>query len=308
MAKRMAKRLNTRKPAKRKRAARKPERVSFSLQLKSFWLSIRYFVAAVVFVAVIGSGLILSYEAINKPLQSVQLKADFVRVNSLDVEKVLNTYKTEKFLSVDLEQLRIDLGGVNWVDRVEVQRRFPASVEVTLIEHVAAARWGETGLLNTRGEVILRNARYLPPELPRLDGPDGSEWQVAQQYLNLRQDVLDYGMNIDEMIMDARGAWRFTLAHGLQVRIGREATDQRFQRFSRQVLPVLLQLPQNAGVIDMRYNNGFAVKWRELEEDAVPDASQVDEHSSMHMMKKIIYSEHMQDTLIALTLGERADV
>ena len=30
------------------------------------------------------------------------------------------------------------------------------------------------------GELFLRNARYVPPELPLLEGPEGSEGAVAQ--------------------------------------------------------------------------------------------------------------------------------
>jgi len=63
--------------------------------------------------------------------------------------------------------------------------------------------------------------------------------------------------------MDARGAWSFELSSGVKVKIGREATDQRFYRFSNRVLPLLFELTQSASTVDMRYSNGFAVQWQE---------------------------------------------
>jgi len=204
-----------------------------------------------------------TYRVLNKPLQDVQLQAGFKRVNTLAVEKVLADYKKERFLSIDLEQLQISLEAVEWVDRAEIRRRWPNSLYVSLTEHVAAARWGELGLLNTRGELILKESRYLPPELPRLDGPDGMEWQVAQQYLALREQVLKFGLHVVYLAMDARGAWRFELSSGMQVQIGREATDQRFYRFAHRVLPLLFELSQSVSVVDMRYSNGFAVQWQD---------------------------------------------
>ena len=42
-----------------------------------------------------------------------------------------------------------------WVDAVSVQRAWPRGLHVLVIEQVAAARWGETGLLNTRGELFV---------------------------------------------------------------------------------------------------------------------------------------------------------
>ena len=52
------------------------------------------------------------------------------------------------------------------------------------IEQTAAARWGESGLLNTRGELFVRAAAHVPAELPRLSGPEGTESQVAQRYMS----------------------------------------------------------------------------------------------------------------------------
>ncbi len=216
---------------------------------------------SIVLVSLISLGYV-SYKALDKPLDRVELSARFERVSTLDIEKVLAKYKQSKFLSIDLISLQKELENVAWVDVAEVRRRFPAKLIVTLTEHVAAARWGEAGLLNTRGELILKETRYLPPELPRLQGPEGSEWQVAQKYLELRKTVLGFGLNIEYLSMDARGAWHFDLSNGMQVKIGREATDQRFYRFEKRVLPLLFKLEQGIKSVDMRYSNGFAVKWQ----------------------------------------------
>ena len=207
----------------------------------------------------------VSYKALDKPLDKVELSAHFERVSTLEVEKVLANYKQSKFLSIDLHSLQKELEQVAWVDVAEVRRQFPASLMITLTEHVAAARWGESGLLNTRGELILKQTRYLPPELPRLQGPDGTEWQVAQKYLELRKTVLGFGLNIEYLGMDARGAWRFDLSNGMQVKIGREATDQRFYRFEKRVLPLIFKFEQGIKSVDMRYSNGFAVQWQTVQ-------------------------------------------
>lgn len=285
MAKRMAKKL---KPGTNKRVKAfrgfgsrdKSNKAPVLLRFQATWLFVRKLALAFVMVSLIGGGLFVSFQALNKPLELVQLNARFERVSTLDVEKVLAKYKQEKLLSIDLDKVRLELESIDWVDRAEVKRSFPAGLKVNLSEHVAAARWGESGLLNTRGEIILKNARYLPPELPRLDGPEGSEWQVAQQYLELRKNVLRYGLNIKYLGMDARGGWSFDLSNGMQVRIGREATDQRFYRFSYRVLPLLFKLPQTARVVDMRYSNGFAVQWKNVSEESMGQTIEQDQLSS----------------------------
>ena len=252
MAKRMAKNLPKKRNQQVENALRQQKIVGL---VKSASL------VSIVLVSLISLGYV-SYKALDKPLDKVELSARFERVSTLDIEKVLAKYKQSKFLSIDLISLQRELEHVAWVDVAEVRRQFPAKLIVTLTEHVAAARWGEAGLLNTRGELILKETRYLPPELPRLQGPEGSEWQVAQKYLELRKTVLGFGLNIEYLSMDARGAWHFNLSNGMQVKIGREATDQRFYRFEKRVLPLLFKLEQGIKSVDMRYSNGFAVKWQ----------------------------------------------
>jgi len=267
MANRMAKR---RTHAKRSnvRNARPP----LLVRLRQTWSYLKNFTIASFSVLVISAGIYAIYQGMNQPLENVHFNARFERINTLDIEKVLANYKHEKLMSIDLDNLHNELESIAWVDRVSVKRKFPAALMVELSEHVAAARWGKNGLLNTRGELILKDARFLPPELPQLEGPDGTEWQVAQQYLELRKTVLSYGLNINYLGMDARGAWSFELSSGVKVKIGREATDLRFYRFSNRVLPLLFELTQIASAVDMRYSNGFAVQWQEPQ--TIPENSE----------------------------------
>ena len=287
MAKRMARNLPKKKNAEVEKALRQ-QRITTWIKKTSL--------LTVLLAAFVSLGYV-SYQALDKPLEKVGLNARFERVSTLEVEKVLANYKHAKFLSIDLNNLQQELEQVEWVDVAEVRRRFPAQLIVTLTEHVAAARWGESGLLNTRGELILQQARYLPPELPRLEGPLGTEWQVAQKYLELRKSVLNFGLNVEFLGMDARGAWRFDLSNGMQVKIGREATDQRFYRFEKRVLPLLFKLERNVQSVDMRYSNGFAVEWQAVD-------SSEDKEKSSKQEKTTQFQKSIQIQLIRKILGE----
>ena len=63
---------------------------------------------------------------------------------------------------------------------------------------------GEDGLLNTRGELFLRGARHIPPELPQLVGPEASLQQVAHLYLDTYPRLLAVGMRL----RSAQPHWR----------------------------------------------------------------------------------------------------
>jgi cell division protein FtsQ len=127
---------------------------------------------------------------------------------------------------------------------------------------VAAARWGESGLLNTRGELFVRAATHVPAELPRLSGPDGTESQVAQRYLATQGRMLEAGMRIAALRLDERGAWEMDLDSGVTVRLGRRDVDERIDRFIRTASQVIAHRVNDITYVDMRYSNGFAIGWR----------------------------------------------
>jgi cell division protein FtsQ len=148
------------------------------------------------------------------------------------------------------------------VDKVTVQRAWPHGLRVVVSEQVAAARWRENGLLNTRGELFVSDARHVPQELAQLDGPDGTESEVAQRYLASQGRLAEAGLRLTALRLDARGAWEFDLANGVTVRLGRRQVDERFDRFVATAAKLVTQRADDISYVDMRYTNGFAIGWR----------------------------------------------
>jgi len=175
---------------------------------------------------------------------------------------------TGGFLSVNLDQVRHALDALPWVDRARVRRIWPAGLHVTISEQVAAARWGESGLLNTRGELFVTDVRQMPAELPLLAGPMGTEQQVAHLYLEFQTRLLPLGMRIGGVTLDPRGAWRVQLTNGVELRLGREAPEQRMERVIHPAAPIVNARASELAYVDLRYSNGFALGWRNGAEDS----------------------------------------
>lgn len=152
---------------------------------------------------------------------------------------------------------------IDWVEDAVVRRRWPAAIEITVIEQLPAARWGDSGLLNTRGELFVDDARHMPPELPQLWGPPGTEHVVAQRYLDARALLAGAGLGLRALEVDARGAWRMRLSNGFELRLGRQSFDRRLGRFARIAAPLLTPRAAEVAYVDLRYSRGFAVGWRE---------------------------------------------
>jgi len=199
---------------------------------------------------------------LNRPLRRVTVDGAFQRVPALEVERAVREHLNGGFVTVDLAALRRAVESIAWVDRARVQRRWPDGLYVQITEQVAAARWGASSLINARGEVFAVDARHVPPELPRLDGPPGSETQVAELYFQLYPRLLETGLRAAALRVSDRGAWELELANGVVIRFGRRQLAERVERFLAAGAPLIASRGNDIAALDMRYSNGFAVVWR----------------------------------------------
>jgi len=199
---------------------------------------------------------------LDQPVRSIVIDGPFQRVSPVEVEQVARGALSGGFVSADLDRLRATVEALAWVDRARVQRLWPDRVRVEIVEQQAAARWGEDGLLNTRGELFASGARHVPPELPRLDGPAGTEWQVAQRYLAIQGRLVEQGLRVMALRLDPRGGWEMDLSNGVTVRLGRRQVDERMERFVQVAAQVIAGHAAEIAYVDMRYSNGFSIGWR----------------------------------------------
>jgi cell division protein FtsQ len=224
------------------------------------WRAIGFTLGALAGVTALASAVSWAFD---QPIETIAVTGRFQRVSPVDVERaVKGTLHETGLLSVDLGAVRRAIHTLPWVDVVSVQRAWPRGLAVLVVEQTAAARWGEHGLINTRGELFGSDERHIPPELARLEGPEGEESVVAQRYLAAEGRLAQAGLRLAALRLDARGAWEFDLANGVTVRLGRRQVDQRFEKFMSTALKLVTQRGEDIAYVDMRYTNGFAIGWR----------------------------------------------
>ena len=147
------------------------------------------------------------------------------------------------FFALDLAEVRERVERLPWVRRVAVRRVWPATLEVTVEEHVALARWGDDALVNTHGERF--SAKAVEP-LPLFTGPGGSAAEVTRRYRRFSVIVEPLGTGIE------RG-------NGMHIMLGRDAdlAEERLRRFVDAYPSVRKKQHE---YVDLRYPNGFALR------------------------------------------------
>lgn len=224
------------------------------------WRRIGAIAAALLGVGAVSAALLMF---INQPIERIRVDGQFQHLTAQDVEKAVRAQlHGAGLVSVRLNDVRRALRLLPWVQAASVQRSWPRGLTVTVVEQQAVARWNSTDLVNTHGDLFAGNSHFVPLELPQLAGPPGTEADVVARYLAVQGRIVESGVRLTALRLDARGAWELQLDDGVTVRFGRRQVNERFERFLTVALRMVCQRAADIAYVDMRYSNGFAVGWR----------------------------------------------
>jgi cell division protein FtsQ len=194
------------------------------------------------------------------PMRHLVVTGEFRQVSDAEVRQVVLPYVQRGFFAVDLESMRTRLANLPWVEKVEVRKRWPDRLEVSLSEYRPLARWGKDRLLSENGEIFPAPAVPLP-SLPQFDAPDDRAADLIAFHNLARPLFLGIGRQVMAATLSARGSWSLLLSDGTEIDIGRGDPEARLERFAR-LMPRLLSVERRPLLrADLRYTNGFALTW-----------------------------------------------
>ena len=253
----------------RKQARRRKQKQARKFRMPK--IRIGRIVAPIVAVGIIIATYELTLVLLDREISSIEISGPFQRVSALQIEEAISAEIDKGFVGAELDRIQSGIAALPWIDQARVSRRWPSRISITVTEQVPAAIWGERGLLNTRGELFVTEARHVPAELPRLSGPDGSSPEVARTYLNVRDQLIPVGLDVRRVHLDARGSWEMTLGNGIEVRLGRRDVPQRTGLFLDVVADIITGRAADIEYVDMRYGNGFTIGWNNGSEAPADD-------------------------------------
>lgn len=195
------------------------------------------------------------------PIDEVSVNGELRQVDPTALREAVTGAIDGGFFGLDVARVQRAVQGLAWVDQVWVRRVWPDGLEVRVTEQVPLARWDEERLINVRGELFDAAGR-LPGDLPRLYGPDERASAVAALYLAVERRLRELGLQVTGLSLDERQAMRIALAGDVELVLGRKEREQRLARFLQVYPKLLAPRADEIARIDLRYGNGFAVKWK----------------------------------------------
>ena len=194
-------------------------------------------------------------------LREIQVTGDARHITREQVEAIVRNEIKGTFFTMNLPTVRAAFEKLPWVREVNLRRRWPGRLEVSVTEHVPLARWGSAALVNTHGEVF--QAAY-DGKLPTFVGPAGTSKELAIQYDFFRRNLSAIAATPALVQLTPRRAWQVRLDGGPTLELGREDVEARLARYIQVHERTVGALKRRIDYVDLRYVNGFAVRIPEL--------------------------------------------
>lgn len=221
------------------------------------------------------------------PLKQLVVTSAPDQVSLAQIEYATQSSLDGNFFTVNLDNVRTSFEKLPWVRKASVRRRWPDGIELTIEEHVAAARWrggeGEARLVNSHGELFAASLADGPSALPVFGGPEGSAAMMLARYREFAEPLALLGRSSRTVTLSPRLAWQLRLDDGLTLELGRDQAkhplNERLQRFTGIYAEVRARAKASINTIDMRYPNGFALRLGRNEPAAHQDMPAIDRNS-----------------------------
>lgn len=226
------------------------------------WLQVGLGATVVLLAALVPWGTDRLLTAMDQQILAVDVHGQFVGDSRVGIERAAGAWIGKSYFSTDLADIKALLEQRPWVESAAVKRVWPGRLVIDIREKKPLAYWSDGRLVSRSGELFSPPNPEVAGRLPKLSGPDERVREVITMARKMSEQLYGYGLGFAGLALEARGAWTLTLANGIEVVLGRDKVEQRFERFITVYENRLASRVDEVSRVDARYTNGIAVQWK----------------------------------------------
>lgn len=253
-------------PRRRGATSLEPERDRFGLLRGVLaavpWLQVGLGAVIVLLAGLVpwGTGKVLT--AMDQQILAVDVKGNFVGDSRVAIERAAGNWIGKSYFATDLSEIKASLERRPWVESAAVRRVWPDRLVIDIREKKPLAYWTDGRLVSRTGQLFAPPNPEVAGPLPRLAGPDERVRDVIAMARTMSDRLVARGLGFSGLALEHRGAWTLQLANGIEVVLGRDQVEQRFERFMTVYENRLAARSNEVSRVDARYTNGVAVQWK----------------------------------------------
>lgn len=196
------------------------------------------------------------------PINTIKVAASYEHISHKELESVLAKYLDYSFFALPVSELQNKLNEMNWMDSAYVERVWPDTLKIRLVENKPVAVWGN-GLMTDDGKIFNQGNISTDINLPKLKGPESQQLEVLQVYQKLSKILSSYGLNASGLHLRDNHSWVLLLNDEVKIYLGKKDLEARLLRFCKAYPAVFAEKAEQLASVDLRYPRGMAVQWKQ---------------------------------------------
>ena len=204
-----------------------------------------------------------AYVATNRPLKHIAIEGEFRYVSKAELQERISEKLDGSFVDLDLRAIKDAIESNPWVSNVKIERVWPDSLKLKVHEHKPIARWNNNGFIASDGKLISTGDNAVLETLPLLQGDLDLSQEVSENYLAFSEILKSSELKIRGIEADLKRSWTIEFEDGFMLVLGNENIHERLENFTYVFNAYLLKKKLKLEKVDMRYEHGLAIKWKE---------------------------------------------
>ena len=195
------------------------------------------------------------------PIRWLEIDGPFERVGAEQVRAILTPLVKGSFFTVNTGLMHGTASEMPWVSGVNVQKSWPDTVQVTILEFTPVVHWIDGYLLDANGKKFTVPSADDIQGLPWLESPQHQLELVFENWKKFDDHLVLIGQRVERLSLDARGSWSVRLSGGTEVRLGKGDIFKNLDMLLSTWAGLMQGQELPPVSVDLRYTNGFAVLW-----------------------------------------------
>lgn len=207
------------------------------------------------------------YKAISQenvlPIKQISISGEFNQLSARELHSLVVDGVQGNFFTLSVKEIYQKFYALPWVEQIWVHRVWPDKINIEIRENKPVAILKNKGLLNDKGKVFSTDLAGFENTLPVFAVANEYEQEAINAYSYYNQLLSQSDIKIRQFEFDRRKSQSLFLSNGLELKLGRFDTKKRLNRFIKAYRTNLAAKSRKIEGVDLRYTNGFAVKWKQ---------------------------------------------
>jgi len=196
-------------------------------------------------------------------VDQLKIKGRFINLKPQHIENIVHDKMIGNFFAIELDQIKVSIEAIDWVQNADVRREWPNSLSVHVTEHTPVMRWNKDQWLNSQGEVISLPHVALDGSVHLIGNPKEAKRMLHRAY-EWQKTLKKQGLELVTLALSDSYAWRLELRDEMNNQfnliLGSDDVMARFERFQMVYNTQIKQSNLQLRRIDARYPDGLAIK------------------------------------------------